>query len=442
MSDAPDPPAKPRPGRRLALWRARLAGLAATWRRALFDDMERLDDRAPGQIAEAKRLAEDAALLRGGIAKVGQLRAHFDESAPDARAKLAMLWDRVPGESPAQIRRVFIEEQGHPPSELFATWEEQPFAAASLGEVHAALDAHGQRLAVKVQYPDVAEALADDLRSVGLLRKIVGAELGGDLDRGALDVLRQSLLSELDYRKEAESLVRFAALWRDDPQIVLPRVVQERSSRRVLAMEHLDGRPLPALVDDPDELHRSAVAQTILRFAIGSPLLGGCFNADPHPGNYLVLDAAAGRVAVLDFGCVVAVEDKIRDADRKLWYALVVRDGEALRHAAFASGIVEHVRAFESEAWREWEALFAAPFLHRGPFLLEPGRIRSLLDVMRRLLGARTIGLPAPALMLWRQRLGVLSVLATLRPRFDFRRTVAELVDDHHHPTPLADRYR
>lgn len=424
-----------------ALWKAKLAGALDSARRALVD-VEQLDDKAPAENAEAAKLAEQAALLRGGIAKLGQLRAYLSSANPVARAHLASLWDRVPGDDPAKIRQVIVDELGAPPEQLFAKWDDRPFAAASLGQVHAAEDEHGVALAVKIQYPDVAAALTDDLKSKSLLRQMVGGDLGEKIDDAALQQLRAGLLDELDYRKEATNLLRFGAFWEGDAQITIPRVIATRSSQRVLTMTRLAGTPLSALVDDPDQAKRSRVARALFRFAFGSPLRGGLVNADPHPGNFLVLDAETAQLGCLDFGCVTEVEHGSKSAEQQLWLSLIIRDGEGLRHAAHRMGLVNDVAVFEGEAWREWEQLLGKPFLTRGEFELTPAMVRRWIEVTTELLRVGRATLPAPVLLLWRQRFGVLSVIASLRPRFDFRRTLAEIVDDHHHPTPLADRYR
>jgi predicted unusual protein kinase regulating ubiquinone biosynthesis (AarF/ABC1/UbiB family) len=263
---------------------------------------------------------------------------------------------------------------------------------------------------------------------------MIGADVGDAVDDAGLLRLRQGLLDELDYTLEARHLQRFGELWARDPEIVIPRVYS--SSKSVLVMERLEGVPLQSFSGDG-----SRVAEILFRFAFGSPLCFGVFNADPHPGNYLVLDGGK-RVGFVDFGGVGSLDDEVRAAEEQLWRALIVRDGEALRHAANLSGLVARAGVFEGETWREWEKLFAAPFLHRGPYTLEPDKVRQFVAVTAELGRARRVALPAPVLLLWRQRLGALTVIASLRPRFDFRRALCDLLDDGRHPIPLYDRYR
>jgi predicted unusual protein kinase regulating ubiquinone biosynthesis (AarF/ABC1/UbiB family) len=414
----------------LALGKARLSRALTTLRRAILTDEDVTQKTGPAELAEAEVLAREAASLRGGVAKWGQLRAYLDGSAPDARARLAALWDRMPADPPARIRAVIRDQLKKDPEELFPGWQDAPLAAASLGQVHAA-----GPLAVKVQYPEVAAALEDDLNSTPLLKKMVGADLGEAVDDEALRQLRAGLLSELDYRKEAASLERFRQLWMGDPDVVIPRAYQDQSTRSILVMQRLEGVPLTQLEGDP-----ARTAEAIFRFAIGSPLIFGVFNADPHPGNYLLLKD--GRVGFVDFGCVAELSEEVHAAEKQLWLALIHRDGESLRHAANLMGLVARAEVFEGETWREWEKLFGAPFLTRGLFQLEPNHVRRLIAVTAELGRARRVALPAPVLLLWRQRLGALMVLASLRPKLDFRLALSGLLDDGKNPIPLYDRWR
>jgi predicted unusual protein kinase regulating ubiquinone biosynthesis (AarF/ABC1/UbiB family) len=428
----------------LAFAAAQLKRATATARQAVLTDVDVTTDRRAADLAEAEAFASSAAQLGAAVAKIAQVRAYLDVSGaaatPEARALLARLWDRMPPRDPALIRAVVEEQLGSPLSKHFSQWSDSPIAAASLGQVHAAT-AEGRRLAVKVQYPGVAESLRDDLASPALLKRLLGGELGARVADEALAVLRDQLLSELDYAAEARSLQRFAGLYAQDPSIVIPRVEATRSTARVLAMDLIEGRPLVEFEDAPPDT-RAAIARTIFRFAVGAPVLHGLFNADPHPGNYLVLDGAAGRVGFVDFGSVAQLDDDARDADRQLWLALIHRDGEALRHAAHRQGLVAHADTFETATWREWERALGEPFLGRAPVTLEPARVTTLIARTGELMRMQKLELAPGAIILWRQRLGAFAVLAGLRPSLPFRRLLAELLDDGRNPIPLFERWR
>ena len=413
-------------------------------RRALLSDANVAQQDADAERAGAREFAERAAVMRGGMAKIAQLQAYLEgpgqATDAEARASLAVLWDHMPTDEPAAVRRVIQEDLGAPPERLFATWDDVPLAAASLGQVHAATLPDGTELAVKVQYPAVAEALRDDLASGRLVKQLAGAELGSGLSVAAVESLRASLLGELDYRAEGEHLARFGAAYSGDQRVLIPRLHRALCSGRVLTMDRLRGATI-ATIARGTEAERTAVATTLLRFAWGAPLCHRLLNADPNPGNYLVMDAAAGRVGFLDFGCADEIAPALAEADHDLWMAMIHRDGEALRHAVHRQGLLGEAAVLDSSTYRDWEQRLAGPFVAGGEHRLEPAEVRDLARLTSQLVRARGLSLPAGALLLWRQRLGALSVMATLRPKLAMRDELARLLDDGHHPVPLGRRY-
>jgi predicted unusual protein kinase regulating ubiquinone biosynthesis (AarF/ABC1/UbiB family) len=413
---------------------------------AIDDDAE----RRAAELAEAEAIAESASELRGGVTKVAQLRAYIQghsSLAPEAQAVLSRLWDHLPGEAPQAVRRVIAEELGAAPEALFQSFSDEPLAAASLGQVHAARTHDGEDVVVKIQYPGVAAALMDDLRTRDVLQSLVGADLGDALSEEALEGLKARLLAELDYKAEAESLLRFGRAFARDPSVVIPRVVPKLSTGRVLTMQRLHGRSLPEHAQTGAQEERSATALTLFRFAFLSPWRHRVVNLDPNPGNYLVLDPSEGqargaRVGFVDFGCTAALPDELVDADRRMFLAMIHRDGEELRYAAHEAGLIERASAFQSTNYRGFEAALSAPFLSREETALDPEWARELTDLTWRLVKTGRMVLPPAGLLLWRQRLGVLAVLASLRPRLPLRRILCDLLDDGENPLPLYDRYR
>ena len=231
-------------------------------------------------------------------------------------------------------------------------------------------------MAIKVQYPGVAEALHDDLKARNVLRDLVGADLGDALRDDAIAALRERLDAELDYQAEAEALRRFKFAFASDPSIVIPAVVPKHSTKRVLTMERLFGRSLPALSHSGTADERNGAATTILRFAMLSPWRHRLINLDPNPGNYLILDAATEigvppRVGFVDFGCTASISDELAAADKKLFLAMIHRDGEELRYAAHLCGLIESATSFHSTVYRRWEQTLSAPFMSRELTQLE-----------------------------------------------------------------------
>ena len=410
-------------------------GLARVWARAkqivTTDPTNSDDDDRIVDAAAERELARHAGELKGGVAKVAQLIAYTGRGAPD---ELRALWDAAPAAASAAIAQVIEAELGAPPERLFATWDPVPIAAASLGQVHAATDADGRALAVKVQYPDIAEALTADVASDGFVRRLAGLPLGAALSPSALAVIRAAIVGELDYRAEADALERAAAAWAGDPVIAIPWVDRARSSRRVLTMERAPGLPLAELPADDRALH-AEVALAIVRFAWGSPLCHGFFNADPNPGNYLVApgDRQGGeptRVWFLDFGCTVELDDALADSDRAIWHGILDDDpftgAEKFRMALSATGLLRKTSSLSTVIHRDWERAVAAPFRSTEAFAWDRAYASELTTATLDVLAAGGLELPPALALLWRQRMGVASVLGMLEPRAPFRRALAE----------------
>jgi hypothetical protein len=421
----------------------RRVGLARFWARArqvlTTDPTGSDEDDLVVEEAGATALAAQARAHRGGTAKLAQLAAYDPlgqlgtapiEQATGGRAALAALWDRMPGVAAAEIAAVIEADLGDAPERLFARWDRTPLAAASLGQVHAATAADGAALAVKVQYPGVAAALTADAQSTDFVRRLAGSEVGRALDADAIDALRAAVIGELDYRAEAAALTRFGAAWADDPAIQIPAVIADRSAGRVLTMTRAPGLSLVAAAQAAPEV-RNAAAAAIVRFAWGSPLVHGLLNADPNPGNYLV--ATDGGVAVwfLDFGCAVTLDARAIAEDRALWHGVldddVVAGAERFRMALAGQGVLRRTASLATSVHRDWERAVAAPF--RAPsFCWTRAYAAELTDATRRALAAGGLGLPARAVMLWRARLGVASVLGMLEPTLPFRQLLLDLI--------------
>jgi hypothetical protein len=201
-------------------------------------------------------------------------------------------------------------------------------ASASIGQVHWAR-VRGVEVAVKVQHPGVAKAIAADLDNAGIVEQMVGVLGGRRFDsKGVLSVIKTRFNEELDYTLEAERLRAFKELHAGWPLAHVPAVVDDRSSGRVLTTEFVLGASFEdACRATPAE--RQAWAETLWRFVFRSNLVGGMFNADPHPGNYMFHDG--GRVTFLDFGCVQPIAFEKRRHAHAMHIAAIDHDDEGFR---------------------------------------------------------------------------------------------------------------
>jgi predicted unusual protein kinase regulating ubiquinone biosynthesis (AarF/ABC1/UbiB family) len=256
------------------------------------------------QIEEAEKIVDVLGHMKGIAMKVGQVASVIDLEGlpPDARerfqAKLASLRDSAPRVSFNEMRKVVERDLGDRLDNVFDEFDDEPVAAASIGQVYRAR-ADGQQVAVKVQYPRVAAAVRADLQNIGLLLS-AAKTIAPSLDAKAVGAeLRQRLGDELDYEHEAEAQRDFARRFDGHPFIVIPKVFSELSGERVLVTEWVQGQEFED-VKRLDRKTRDRFAEIVFRFFFGSLYRDGDFSADPHPGNYQLL--ADGRVAFFDFG--------------------------------------------------------------------------------------------------------------------------------------------
>ena len=425
----------------------RLAGLAG---RTLANRAQTaLRSRAGGDGAEAAERASQARLaeryaevlgdMKGAIMKVGQILSFVD--APGLlpvpggelfQSTLARLQDDVPPLGPDEIAGVIEAELGTPPGHIFAFFSPEPIAAASIGQVHLARLADGTELAIKVQYPGVADPIRADLANTDLLASVIKTGLrvlGPNAPRLdpkiVVEEVRERVGEELDYRIEAANQQEFHALYEEHPFIHIPAVHPELSTGRVLAMEYIDAKRWSEATASRDDV-RSRWGETIFRFVFASLHRNGLFNADPQPGNYLFHED--GSVTFLDFGCVkrftaerVAVMSALVDAALANNAAGVLRsfvdvglltDGDA--EGLDPGRLLEFYRTALQDRWGE------------QPFTYTPASAAEIVASMYQPIGpwydvTRRIRMPKDLLFLNRITVGASSILGHLYASADWK---------------------
>jgi predicted unusual protein kinase regulating ubiquinone biosynthesis (AarF/ABC1/UbiB family) len=243
--------------------------------------------------------------LKGGAMKVGQMLSIFEAALPPEvagpyRTTLTRLQEAAPPLPARTVHKVLAEGLGEDWREMFAEFDDRPAAAASIGQVHKAVWHDGRTVAVKVQYPGAGRALLSDFNQLARLGRLFAVLMPGLDMKSVLAELRERVAEELDYTVEAESQHAFAAAYADDPDIYIPDIVAQ--SGQVLVTEWMDGTPLSVIITEGTREQRDHAGLLYCRFLFSGPARCGLLHADPHPGNYRLLDD--GRLGVLDFGAV------------------------------------------------------------------------------------------------------------------------------------------
>ena len=248
--------------------------------------------------------------LKGGAMKLGQALSIFEAALPPElagpyRATLTKLQEAAPPLPAATVHRVLAADLGPDWRSRFTSFEDDAAAAASIGQVHQAVWADGRRVAVKIQYPGAGKALISDFTQLSRLGRLFGLLMPGLEVKPLLDELRDRVAEELDYGMEAAAQRGFARAYAGDPDIYVPDVVAE--SEHVLVTEWMDGTPLSKVISNGAQEQRNRAGVLFTRFLFSGPARAGLLHADPHPGNFRLLDD--GRLGVMDFGAVDRLPD-------------------------------------------------------------------------------------------------------------------------------------
>ncbi|HEV8377614.1 MAG TPA: AarF/ABC1/UbiB kinase family protein [Tepidisphaeraceae bacterium] len=313
--------------RRIGLLGTLQAKIAAAylfyWVRGWFrnaDEREKL--LAETHWRTAVRVLDSMSYLRGAMMKVGQTLGSFPDIVPKEFVEtLEQLHFQAPPMHWSLLREMVFNELGDDPEKIFASFETRAFAAASIGQVHRACLKSGQEVAIKVQYPGIARTIREDFRNLFLFT--LPARLSADWEntREQFDDLRMRLERETEYEREAATLQRVRLLFGEDEGIVIPRVFPEHSTGRVLTMERLDGMHLDQFLQtDPPQDLRNEFARKTLRAWYRMLYTGRLLYADFHPGNFIFMED--GRLGVIDFGCMIELDETLWELFRKMDRAL------------------------------------------------------------------------------------------------------------------------
>jgi predicted unusual protein kinase regulating ubiquinone biosynthesis (AarF/ABC1/UbiB family) len=336
-----------------------VTGQGARWAGMRAANRVRSPERAAAAQAErtaalVRQLVDQLGQMRGAAMKVGQMisMVEFDglpeDQQDELQRSLAALRDHVPPVPFAKLEKLMVREFGGPLRRVFSDFDERAFAAASIGQVHRAVTVDGDEVAVKIQYPGVAEAVETDLRNAMLLLPLI-KRLAPGLDAKALATeIRERISEELDYELEAQNQRRVERLMRGHPFVRVPRVHSELSTRRVLVSEYVVGEGFET-VRRAEEAERDRYGEIVFRFYFGLLYRDRIALGDPHPGNYL--RCPDGRVCFLDFGLLNEVDSARIATERAIAQAVRDKDAAALKGELVVAGYLpaSRVEAVDAE---------------------------------------------------------------------------------------------
>jgi predicted unusual protein kinase regulating ubiquinone biosynthesis (AarF/ABC1/UbiB family) len=287
----------------------------------------------------ANRVLETAASLGGALIKACQFASTRPDLLPAAYIRiLAPLQDRMPPRSWGEIERAITGEVGQRPAEVFAEIEHEPVAAASIGQVHRARLHDGRQVAVKVQYPDIDNLVATDLAVLEQIVKAIARLVPAIQLQPIIDYLKETLPLELDFTHEAESMTNLRTALAHRPDVLVPTVVPELSTERLLVMEYLKG----IKITDREALEQAGispheVARLLNDLYADQMLHLGILHADPHPGNLRVQPGP--RLVLLDHGLTVPLSPTLVASLRKMVQSLASGDFDGLATALTEAGL-------------------------------------------------------------------------------------------------------
>jgi predicted unusual protein kinase regulating ubiquinone biosynthesis (AarF/ABC1/UbiB family) len=434
-------PASGRVGRTARLGRV-AAGGAVRWAGDRLDargsESEQQRRRGDRMVATIDSLVDQLAVMRGAAMKAGQVLStvEFPGLDPDQsehlQRRLASLRDNVPAVGWEDMRGVLASEWGQPPEQVLERIETEPAAAASIGQVYRGSH-EGREMAIKVQYPGIAEAVVSDMRNLRMLSPLLRRLMPGLEVKDVLAELAERVTEECDYELEAANHRRLARFWRRHPFIRVPAVDTSLSRRRVLVTEWVDGMSFELVAEQPEPV-RDRYAEIVYRFFYATAADLHVALGDPHPGNYLLCDD--GRVAFFDFGMVRELPFEYLRREARVFAA--IREGDApglvagMRDLGYLPGpsaewdgalLLEQMQA--AAWWFEGDQpLRLSPEdVWRGTESLRNGSGEQIMEQMRRMT------LPPEALLLRRMEGLLFQIASTVRAQAPWGLLLRELVE-------------
>lgn len=424
-------------GKRFVKLAAMTASVAGNYTRSRIkgvfqSEEERAKEIEAAHTANGQLMAQTLGELKGAVMKIGQMASVAKDVLPPEMADALTSLQKDSPPMPFEVIAEQIErELGAHPSMLFDSFEQEPFAAASIGQVHRAVVDDGRPVIVKVQYPGVDESCDSDLNQLKLTLKMSGF-INTRSHKKAFDALfeevRARLHEELDYTIEAEHVRLFRKLHADDDYIVVPDVVGERSAKRVLTLTYEPGDSLEELTEAPytDEI-RDTIGTNLIRMFGAQVFRYKTMHADPNPGNYAF--RPDGKIVLYDYGCVKKLSPRVVSIYRDMAEAIYKENYIRLDRMLMLLGArVEGSPDVPEEFYEQWRRILLEPFIKDEVY--DYGDSKIVEEAQRHAVGAIKYAhsfQPAPELVfLDRVMVGLHNNFRTFGPRVPWRSLLEE----------------
>jgi predicted unusual protein kinase regulating ubiquinone biosynthesis (AarF/ABC1/UbiB family) len=385
-------------------------------------------------VALAEELGTQLGRLKGAGPKIKQFLSMVQLDRASDGGRPGALPEGAAAIPFGKVRKVIEQDLDARVGALFDDIEEEPFAVASLGQVHKARTSDGDVVAVKVQHPGVAKAIEADLRNLGLVRPILG-RLAPELDATAvLAEIRDRISEEIDYELEAEHQRRLQRLLRDHPHVRVPRVHTDLSGRRVLVTEYVEGLQRDEIAR-LDEAERDRVAEIGFRLFFDLVSHAGIVAGDPHADNCIL--CPDGRLCLLDFGLLRDLDHESRDGERAVMRAIADRDAQRVHASLAGLGYLPNPQSVDPDALLEHVAAGGEWMLGAGFRRIDPAYVTATFELAYPprspyFPSMRRMAVPAAALLLRRMEIQLLALLGDFNAGADWGAITAE----HHSGKP------
>jgi predicted unusual protein kinase regulating ubiquinone biosynthesis (AarF/ABC1/UbiB family) len=384
--------------------------------------------------------------LKGVAMKMGQIMSYIDVAMPkELRDALSVLQTHAQPMEWEVVEALVREELGARADQLLEKMEREPISSASIGQVHRATLPDGTVVAVKIQYPEIAKAIAADFGPAAVGTKMASLLYPHARMDDFVKEAKERFLEECDYLHEAHCQNMFAEIYEDHPSLIVPEVHGDFCSRRVLTTTFVEGLKIdPYLETDPPQEDRDRVGEAMFEFYIGSLFRHQIYNCDPHPGNYLFLPPTPRlrrgeqvRVCMLDHGCTRQFEPRLVAQLANLTRAVHLDRREALHRALLKLKIVREGKKYDYDTIRDFLRGFYGPMLIDEKCRMDLGAAMDMREVMDMKLKLAKFSLPGEFLFLFRIRFGLMSVLSRLGAEVNWYRLEKRYVQDFADAHPI-----